>query len=87
MVCQLYGRPELSKLIEEYAVLYLGFLRLQTPPEIVFGQDRGRPQIENQWTESTTRACLGLYLALLSEHQDLIHELVLSHMSFRNIFL
>ncbi|XP_047365188.1 symplekin isoform X2 [Vespa velutina] len=75
LVCQLYGRPELSKLIEEYAVLYLGFLRLQTPPEIVFGQDRGRPQIENQWTESTTRACLGLYLALLSEHQDLIHEL------------
>ncbi|XP_014601735.1 PREDICTED: symplekin [Polistes canadensis] len=75
LVCQLYARPELSKLIEEYAVLYLGFLRLQTPPEIVFGQDRGRPQTENQWTESTTRACLGLYLALLSEHQDLIHEL------------
>lgn len=75
LVCQLYSRPELSKLIEEYAVLYLGFLRLHTPPEIVFGQDRGRPQVENQWTESTTRACLGLYLALLSEHQDLIHEL------------
>lgn len=75
LVCQLYSRPELSKLIEEYAVLYLGFLRLHNPPEIVFGQDRGRPQIESQWTESTTRACLGLYLALLSEHQDLIHEL------------
>lgn len=75
LVCQLYSRPELSKLIEEYAVLYLGFLRLHTPPEIVFGQDRGRPQIETLWTESTTRACLGLYLALLSEHQDLIHEL------------
>ncbi|XP_020289521.1 symplekin isoform X2 [Pseudomyrmex gracilis] len=75
LVCQLYSRPELSKLIEEYAVLYLGFLRLHNPPEIVFGQDRGRPQIESQWSESTTRACLGLYLALLSEHQDLIHEL------------
>lgn len=75
LVCQLYSRSELSKLIEEYAVLYLGFLRLQTPPEIVFGQDRGRPQTENLWTESTTRACLGLYLALLGEHQDLIHEL------------
>ncbi|EZA61337.1 Symplekin [Ooceraea biroi] len=75
LVCQLYSRPELSKLIEEYAVLYLGFLRLHNPPEIVFGQDRGRPQIENQWSDSTTRACLGLYLALLSEHQDLIHEL------------
>ncbi|KAH0952402.1 hypothetical protein HN011_010265 [Eciton burchellii] len=75
LVCQLYSRQELSKLIEEYAVLYLGFLRLHNPPEIVFGQDRGRPQIDNQWNESTTRACLGLYLALLSEHQDLIHEL------------
>ncbi|XP_033334950.2 symplekin scaffold protein isoform X4 [Megalopta genalis] len=75
LVCELYSRSELSKLIEEYAVLYLGFLRLHAPPEIVFGQDRGRPQIETQWTESTTRACLGLYLALLSEHQDLIHEL------------
>ncbi|KAG5327185.1 SYMPK protein, partial [Pseudoatta argentina] len=75
LVCQLYSRAELSKLIEEYAVLYLGFLRLHNPPEIVFGQDRGRPQIESLWTESTTRACLGLYLALLSEHQDLIHEL------------
>ncbi|EFN77112.1 Symplekin [Harpegnathos saltator] len=75
LVCQLYSRSELSKLIEEYAVLYLGFLRLHNPPEIVFGQDRGRPQIESLWSESTTRACLGLYLALLSEHQDLIHEL------------
>ncbi|XP_046607830.1 symplekin [Neodiprion virginianus] len=74
-VVQLYSRPELAKLIEEYAVLYLGFLRLPNPPEIVFGQDRGRPQIDDQWSESTTRACLGLYLALLSEHQDLIYEL------------
>ncbi|KAK0180003.1 hypothetical protein PV327_005690 [Microctonus hyperodae] len=75
LVVELYGRPELSKVIEEYAVLYLGFLRLPNPPEILFGSDRGRPQIENQWTESTTRACLGLYLALLEKHQELIHEL------------
>ncbi|XP_015610116.1 symplekin [Cephus cinctus] len=74
-VVELYNRPELNKLIEEYAVLYLGFLRLQSPPEIVFGQDRGRPQPEDLWSESTTRTCLGLYLALLTEHQDLIHEL------------
>ena len=72
---QLYGRPELSKLIEEYAVMYLGFLRLPNPPEIVFGKDRGRPNTEVKWSESTTRACLSLYLALLSEHQDLIYEL------------
>ncbi|KAK0080766.1 hypothetical protein PV325_013355 [Microctonus aethiopoides] len=75
LVVELYGRSELSKVIEEYAVLYLGFLRLPNPPEILFGSDRGRPQIENQWSESTTRACLGLYLALLEKHQELIHEL------------
>ena len=71
---ELYSRVELSKMIEEYAVLYLGFLRLQNPPEIVFGSDRGRPNVNDKWSESTTRACLGLYLALLTEHQDLIHE-------------
>ncbi|XP_058793524.1 symplekin [Phymastichus coffea] len=75
LVVQLYARPELSKLIEEYAVLYLGFLRVPNPPEIVFGSDRGRPNIEEHWTESTTRACLGLYLALLTENHKLIHEL------------
>ena len=62
-------------MIEEYAMLYLGFLRLPNPPEILFGQDRGRMQQEDNWTESTTRSCLGLYLALLIENQYLIHEL------------
>lgn len=75
LVVRLYARPDLSKMIEEYAGLYLGFLRLPNPPEIVFGQDRGRSQIEDQWTESTTRACLSLYLALLTENQSLVHEL------------
>ncbi|XP_014208073.1 symplekin [Copidosoma floridanum] len=75
LVVQLYSRPDLSKMIEEYAELYLGFLRLPSPPEILFGQDRGRLHIEENWTESTTRACLSLYLALLTEHQNLIHEL------------
>ncbi|XP_033207446.1 symplekin [Belonocnema kinseyi] len=72
---ELYARPEVSNMIGEYAVLYLGFLRLQNPPEIVFGSDRGRPNIAEKWSESTIRSCLGLYLALLTEHQDLIHEL------------
>lgn len=75
LVVELDERPDLTKLIEEYAVLYLGFLRLPNPPEIVFGSDRGRPNVEEHWTESTTRACLGLYLALLTKHESLIHEL------------
>ncbi|XP_043462506.1 symplekin [Leptopilina heterotoma] len=75
LVVELHGRPELKVMIGEYAMLYLGFLRLQNPPEIVFGIDRGRPNISEKWTESTTKACLGLYLALLPEQQVLIHEL------------
>lgn len=71
---ELHGRPELKVMIGEYAMLYLGFLRLQSPPEIVFGIDRGRPNLSEKWTESTTKACLGLYLALLPEQQILIHE-------------
>ncbi|XP_014229710.1 symplekin [Trichogramma pretiosum] len=75
LVVELNAYPELAKMIGEYAVLYLGFLSNPNPPEIVFGSDRGRPNLEETWSESTTRACLGLYLALLSEHQSLIHEL------------
>lgn len=75
LVVELDDQSDLSSLIEDYAVLYLGFLRLSSPPEIVFGSDRGRPNIEENWTESTTRACLSLYLALLAKHESLIHEL------------
>ena len=75
VVMQLYGRAKLSRLIEDYAVMYLSFLRLRNPPEILFGKDRGRPNAEDKWSESTTHACLGLYLALLSQNQKLIYEL------------
>lgn len=74
MVVDLYSRPETTKYIEEYAILYLGFLRLPNPPEIVFGQDRGRATISKEWKESTVRACLELYLALVTEKEELIHE-------------
>ncbi|KAF7997379.1 hypothetical protein HCN44_005656 [Aphidius gifuensis] len=75
IVVDLYNRNELKSSIEAYAVLYLSFLQKSCPPELVFGEERGRPNIENHWTESTTKACLSLYLSLIEKHQDLIQEL------------
>lgn len=75
IVVDLYNRTELKTAIEAYAVLYLSFLQKPNPPELVFGEERGRPTIENYWSETTTKSCLSLYLSLLEKHQDLIHEL------------
>ncbi|XP_049841327.1 symplekin-like [Schistocerca gregaria] len=89
-VTQLYERGELRSIIEEYAMLYLSFLRLPSPPDVLFGPDRGRqkstiPVIEcrsttgevaaTPWSEEAVRACLYLYLALLPLNEEMIHEL------------
>lgn len=89
-VTQLYDRGELRSIIEEYAMLYLSFLRLPSPPDVLFGPDRGRvkstiPVIECRnatgeatpipWNEEAVRACLYLYLALLPLNEEMIHEL------------
>lgn len=70
--------------MEEYAVLYLSFLRLPHPPDVLFGAERGRTKPEPMepdeevpgvtWTEEAVRACLYLYLALLPLNEKLIHE-------------
>ncbi|XP_071441914.1 symplekin-like [Hetaerina americana] len=74
-VVDLYGRGDLRSIIEEYAIFYLGFLRLPQPPAVLFGEDRGRPNIETQWSEDIVKVCLYLYLALLPINEKLIHEL------------
>ncbi|XP_046384169.1 symplekin [Ischnura elegans] len=74
-VVGLYERAELRSIIEEYAIFYLGFLRLPQPPVVLFGEDRGRPNIETQWSEDIVKVCLYLYLALLPINENLIHEL------------
>jgi len=68
------ARSDLRSIVEEYAVLYLGFLKLSSPPDMLFGAEKGRPAKTDTWSESPTRACLYLYLELLPHEQRLIHE-------------
>ncbi|KAL1458644.1 hypothetical protein WDU94_008778 [Cyamophila willieti] len=75
LVLDLYSRSELSHIIEEYASFYLGFLRLATPPDVLFGNDKGRPDKQTEWSEDVAKSCIFLYLSLLSTNETLIHEL------------
>lgn len=75
-VLSLYdGRSDLRSIIEEYAIMYLGFLQLPVPPDVLFGRERGRPLKVDNWAEGPTKACLYLYLELLPHEHKLIHEL------------
>jgi symplekin len=73
-VYELYEKGQQRKVIEEYAIFYLGFLRLPNPPEVIFGEDRGRPIVAKDWNENCVKACLYLYLSLLPINETLIHE-------------
>lgn len=71
----LYGSGECANLIEDKAMnTYLSSLKLPHPPEILFGDGLGRPQVEIEWNEELTKASLHLYLSLLSVKNQLIHE-------------
>ncbi|KAK3928171.1 Symplekin [Frankliniella fusca] len=75
-VLSLYDeRSDLRSIIEEYAIMYLGFLQLPAPPDVLFGAERGRPSRADTWAEGPTKACLYLYLELLPHEHRLIHEL------------
>ena len=80
-VTQLFDRGEYDNIIEEYSVMYLRygavdlfsylklysfrFLLLARPPDMLFGEDRGRPHPVATWTEEMIRVCLHLYLTIL----------------------
>ncbi|PSN37455.1 hypothetical protein C0J52_11700 [Blattella germanica] len=74
-VVELYDHGDLRSIIEEYAIFYLGFLRLPQPPDVLFGVERGRPVRMDSWNEDIVKVCLYLYLALLPINEKLIHEL------------
>jgi len=74
-VTQLYDRGEYDSIIEEYSVMYLRFLLLARPPEMLFGEDRGRAVPVATWTEEMIRTCLHLYLAILPRSQKLLAHL------------
>ncbi|CAB3359648.1 Hypothetical predicted protein [Cloeon dipterum] len=73
-VYELYEKGVQCKVIEDYAIFYLGFLRLPNPPEVIFGEDRGRENTKD-WNENCVKACLYLYLSLLPLNESMIHEL------------
>merc|ERR1719312_1485682 len=50
-VLSLYDRGELASIIEEYSVMFLKFLLLARPPDMLFGTDKGRPIVVTTWTE------------------------------------
>ncbi|KAK9503177.1 hypothetical protein O3M35_011802 [Rhynocoris fuscipes] len=74
-VVELYSKDDMKSHIEEHAIFYFVFLKAPTPPKILFGVERGRPQVSAVWTDDAVKACLYLYLALLPIKQELIHEL------------
>ena len=74
---QLHGRGDssLSNIIEDYSVMYLKFLLLARPPDMLFGEDRGRPEVVTSWAEDIIRVCLHLYLAILPTSHKLLSHL------------
>ena len=57
-VLSLYDRGELTNIIEEYSVMYLRFLLLARPPDMLFGEDRGRMEMVFEWTEEIIKVVL-----------------------------
>ena len=51
------------------------FLLLARPPDMLFGEDRGRPEVVTSWGEDIIRVCLHLYLAILPRSQKLLSHL------------
>uniref|UniRef100_A0A2S2QQH0 Symplekin n=1 Tax=Sipha flava TaxID=143950 RepID=A0A2S2QQH0_9HEMI len=74
-ISKLYKNKDLKNIIEEYATFYLGFLRLQIPPDVLFGHETGRLVKSELWDEDSTTACLYLYFMLMTDNYELIHEL------------
>ncbi|CAH0768020.1 unnamed protein product [Bemisia tabaci] len=77
LILELFHKSDLRNIIEEYAVFYLGFLKLPQPPDVIFGADKGRPLSTETWTEEAAKVCLYLYLALVALNEELIHELAI----------
>ncbi|CAH1792448.1 unnamed protein product [Owenia fusiformis] len=75
----LYARQDLKGPIEKYALAFIKHLLQAKPPRNLFGQDRGRPDVREVWTDDTIKICLYLYLTLLPLNHKLMHELALMY--------
>ena len=54
-----------KKVIEKHALLYLGFISLNTPPQELYGN---RP-VARTWTEELYKLCLNLVMMLFVEKE------------------
>jgi hypothetical protein len=69
----LYEKGEMQQVNEVYAVMYLNFLSLKEPPELVIGDEEG-DEPTNQGNEQLAKNCIFLFLALLERDHSRIHE-------------
>jgi len=75
IVLQLHANGDFVDIIEDYSVMYLRFLLNPTPPTMLFGEDRGRPLVEQSWTEDIVKVCLYLFMSLLPQSKKLFNHL------------
>ncbi|VDP09748.1 unnamed protein product [Soboliphyme baturini] len=72
---ELLHNPVLRESVLQYVTMFLRYLLLPSPPDSIFGAERGRPENPGKWDEQSIKACLYLYLFLLPEEPKLIHQL------------
>ncbi|XP_055603374.1 symplekin-like [Uranotaenia lowii] len=65
----------LTNVMEARALLWVGYLELETPPEMIFASEFGRYEHPRLWTDDLAKTCLGLFLEVLVYNQDMIHQL------------
>ncbi len=75
-VLQLYIDGEVREIIEDYATMYLKFLKSSVPPSMLFTHDRGRDGVAlHYWPDDVAKVCMGLFLSLLPTNQNLLRTL------------
>lgn len=61
--------------IEEYALLWLGYLEQPKPATAIFSSEFGRADATNIWTEDLSKVCLSLFFAVMPYHEQLVTKL------------
>lgn len=65
----------LQENIEEHAIKWLKYLEKTEPPSEVFSVNYGRSENAVVWTESLSKACMSLFLAILPHRDELLFKL------------
>lgn len=75
ILVELCDQENFREIVAQSATQFLKYLLLDAPPEALWSHNLGRPLQPMEWTESSVKACLYLYLALLPLNQSMIHDL------------